>query len=275
MVMNKQQREKFENDKLLAKNGDKDAQFRCGVVMLGLFKESQSVVLFPEYTAFNSNVNNYAQQAADWFEKAAKQGHANAQFNLGVMHDTGEGIPQNRAEAIKWYRKAAAQQHAGAIHNLKLIYKFYDHAQEAFEGYTKEIDGNKIPSTAEAAAVAVLKNTWTLLLSIETDVKVIDFLNDIKPKHKLSELKLEIGKHYGNLSFVEKHVTKSEFAELLHHFRTDLNALENKIAGPSKSPRNVIWNENARENNSVQVQTQFSSGRPSQSQLSLEQPSLN
>jgi TPR repeat protein len=32
-----------------------------------------------------------------WYRKAAEQGHASAQFDLGVMYANGQGIPQNYA----------------------------------------------------------------------------------------------------------------------------------------------------------------------------------
>ncbi len=53
-----------------------------------------------------------------WFRKAAEQGLAIAQFNLGVMYDEGRGAPQDYAEAVKWYRKAAEQGDARAQLNL-------------------------------------------------------------------------------------------------------------------------------------------------------------
>ena len=89
---------------------------------------------------------DYAE-AAKWYRKAADQGDAHAQFNLGVMYAQrsgraaglrrggevvsqgcrprfaaaqfnlgvmyaeGQGVPQNYAEAVKWYRKAADQGH--------------------------------------------------------------------------------------------------------------------------------------------------------------------
>ena len=48
-------------------------------------------------------------EAVKWYRKAAEQGNAEAQYNLGVMYDNGEGVPQDDAEAVKWYRKAAEQ----------------------------------------------------------------------------------------------------------------------------------------------------------------------
>ena len=50
----------------------------------------------------------------DDMKALADQGHAAAQFNLGIMYDNGEGVPENDAEAVKWYRKAADQGHSDA-----------------------------------------------------------------------------------------------------------------------------------------------------------------
>jgi TPR repeat protein len=44
-----------------------------------------------------------------WFRKAAEQGNASAQTNLGMMYEDGRGIPQDYTEAARWYRKAADQ----------------------------------------------------------------------------------------------------------------------------------------------------------------------
>ena len=52
----------------------------------------------------------------------AEQGHAIAQYNLGVMYDNGEGVPQDYAEAVKWYQLAAEQGHAKAQNNLGVMY---------------------------------------------------------------------------------------------------------------------------------------------------------
>jgi len=52
----------------------------------------------------------------------AEQGNAIAQYNLAVMYDEGQGVPQNQAEAMKWYRLAADQGHARAQYTLGNIY---------------------------------------------------------------------------------------------------------------------------------------------------------
>ena len=47
--------------------------------------------------------------AAGWYLKAAEQGWFYAQWNLGRCYESGIGFPQNQEEALKWYRKAAEQ----------------------------------------------------------------------------------------------------------------------------------------------------------------------
>src|SRR5712691_8471260 len=44
----------------------------------------------------------------------AEQGHAEAQFNLGLMYIDGQGVPQDYTQAAQWLRKAAEQGDATA-----------------------------------------------------------------------------------------------------------------------------------------------------------------
>ena len=61
-------------------------------------------------------------EAVKWFRKAANQGFANAQNNLGVRYATGRGVTQDERKAIEWYRKAADQGYTMAQYNLGLMY---------------------------------------------------------------------------------------------------------------------------------------------------------
>ena len=42
-------------------------------------------------------------EAVKWFQKAAEQGPAEAQFNLGQMYHKGEGVSQDEVESYAWY----------------------------------------------------------------------------------------------------------------------------------------------------------------------------
>ena len=53
-------------------------------------------------------VQDYVE-AVKWYRKAAEQGGALAQYNLGVSYSTGRGVPQDYVAAHKWANLAAAQ----------------------------------------------------------------------------------------------------------------------------------------------------------------------
>ena len=57
-------------------------------------------------------------KAVELFQKAADQGNADAQNNLGVMYYSGEGCPEIRPRPTEWFKKAAAQGNADAQANL-------------------------------------------------------------------------------------------------------------------------------------------------------------
>ena len=88
--------------------------------------------------------NAFAKPDFDETMAAAKQGHAYAQHNLGVMYSIGEGVPKNEAEAVKWYRKAADQGNAYAQFNLASKYNdgkgVPENYAEAAKWYRKAAD---------------------------------------------------------------------------------------------------------------------------------------
>ena len=54
---------------------------------------------------------DYAQ-ALTWYRKAADQGNADAQNNLGVMYEDGHGVSQDYVQAHMWYNLAASHYNA-------------------------------------------------------------------------------------------------------------------------------------------------------------------
>ena len=70
-------------------------------------------------TAYKSG--DFATALREW-TPLAKQGIALAQYNLGVMYDNGQGVPQDYKTAVKWYRLAAEQGNASAQYNLGWMY---------------------------------------------------------------------------------------------------------------------------------------------------------
>jgi TPR repeat protein len=67
-------------------------------------------------------VSKDEKEAVVWYDKAAAQGNAAAQFNLGVLYENGRGTEIDYAKANAWYRKASVQGDALAIGNLGMLY---------------------------------------------------------------------------------------------------------------------------------------------------------
>lgn len=64
---------------------------------------------------------NYTM-ALEWYRRAAEAGNAAAAFNVGVYYDSGLGVAKDRAQAANWYERAAARGFARANYNLALLY---------------------------------------------------------------------------------------------------------------------------------------------------------
>ena len=62
------------------------------------------------------------REAAKWYRLAAEQGNAIAQSSLGVIYRNGQGVLQNYQEAVKWIRLSAEQGNASAQSNLGAMY---------------------------------------------------------------------------------------------------------------------------------------------------------
>lgn len=144
------------------------------------------------YFSGNQGVpQNYAS-AAKWFMKAALQGDANAQRNLGVMYKNGTGVPQDFEASIAWFRKAAVQGDAESQFALGSIYeqglgitRDYTNAanwfyQSAIQGYAKaqrslgELydKGNGVPQSRQVAA------TWYEKAAAQGDALAILYLGN-------------------------------------------------------------------------------------------------
>jgi TPR repeat protein len=52
------------------------------------------------------------------YRPAALKRNANAQYNLGRMYADGGGVFKNNATAVEWYQKAAKQGHTDAQRQL-------------------------------------------------------------------------------------------------------------------------------------------------------------
>ena len=88
-------------------------------VLLGSVEKSSSADYQKGLTAARSG--NYATALLE-FRALAEQGHASAQYSLGLMYDNGRGVTQDYKKSVKWYRKSVEQGHEDAQYNLGVMY---------------------------------------------------------------------------------------------------------------------------------------------------------
>jgi hypothetical protein len=70
-------------------------------------------------------------EAVKWFRKAARQGLAPAQYNLGISYSNGQGMVKDPAEAVMWYRKAAGRQ--SMTHFINFLFPALRYGQRPFQ----------------------------------------------------------------------------------------------------------------------------------------------
>ena len=65
---------------------------------------------------------DYGEAASIW-RPLAEEGDPKAQFNLGLLHETGRGVAEDPAEAATWYGRAARQGVTQAQLNLAALHQ--------------------------------------------------------------------------------------------------------------------------------------------------------
>lgn len=97
------------------------------------------------YLNGDEDVEADAEKAVYWFEKLAELEHSDAQFNLGLHHAKGYGVPRDFEKAAYWMKRAADNGDEDAPHLLKK----YSEAAEA----VKKIGDNDPQAQATLSAV--------------------------------------------------------------------------------------------------------------------------
>lgn len=82
---------------------------------------------------------DYAGAVAQW-RPLAEAGNADAQFNLGQAYKMGRGVPADAATAHSWYQKAARQGHEQAQVNVGLLLYNGGRRQEALPWIRKAVE---------------------------------------------------------------------------------------------------------------------------------------
>jgi len=63
---------------------------------------------------------NYSE-AVKWFQLAAEQGLAKAQYNLGAMYGNGKGVRQDKKLAKDWFWKSCDHRNQDGCDNYRVL----------------------------------------------------------------------------------------------------------------------------------------------------------
>ncbi|MDL2284681.1 sel1 repeat family protein [Oxalobacter sp. OttesenSCG-928-P03] len=134
--------------KRLAERGNPEAQFLlaemyltgkgiriderlAGKWMLKAAEDGHADAQFAVGLFYRDGFGEFSQsysRAFYWYEKAARQGEMRAQLMMGQCYDEGTGVTLDRAEAVNWYRKAAEQGSATAQFRMGKAFELGDGA---------------------------------------------------------------------------------------------------------------------------------------------------
>jgi TPR repeat protein len=105
---------------------------RSGIIARGR-RDAANAASNPHYkqAVADYNSGNFTA-AAQNFQLAAEQGHAESQYLLSTLYDEGRGLPQDTVQAEHWERRAADQGHAYAQANLSFRHYSAGNFDEAF-----------------------------------------------------------------------------------------------------------------------------------------------
>ena len=76
------------------------------------------------YDSGKDEIPRNVELGAEWFLKAAQQGHTEAQFAIGQCYFYGLGVPRDKVLGVEWYHQAALKDHKQATYALGECYSF-------------------------------------------------------------------------------------------------------------------------------------------------------
>jgi hypothetical protein len=96
--------------------------------------------------ASGRGVTKNEAEAVKWYRKSADQGFANAQYNLGVCHEYGTGVPKDLVESYAYW-SLAGRTDEDARKMLAALEKILSprdrlRGQQRFKELQKEIEAN-------------------------------------------------------------------------------------------------------------------------------------
>jgi hypothetical protein len=85
-------------------------------------KANEGIAKAQYWLGYRNKTKGYYNMAFRWYLKAAKQGNAYAQNDIGVLFKNGFGVEKDYAQAMLWYLKASEQGNDAAQGNIGALY---------------------------------------------------------------------------------------------------------------------------------------------------------
>ena len=110
--------------------------------------------------ASGDGVKYDANQAASWYKKSADQGYKEAQYALAVMIFNKELETLDYTQAVKWYQAAAAQGHIKSQENLGMLFYRGDAIEQDINSsiYWFQLAANQNSSEAQQYLAYIYSN---------------------------------------------------------------------------------------------------------------------
>ena len=142
------------------------------------------------------------ESAVEIWTPLAESGDVAAQYNLGIMHYRGKGVPADPAQAAAWFGRASDQGHGRASFNLAFMYdrgqgiaeddaralELYERAAEAGDVRAKGFLGFKYQNGDGVAQDYVLAYKWLHLAARQDgDQASLDLRDTVGADHLSSD----------------------------------------------------------------------------------------
>ena len=92
------------------------------IVALAVVLLASGCVGYREKLAVQAQLDGNHVRSFNLWRSLARQGHAEAQFRVGLLYMAGHGTQQNETAGLRWFRKAAAKGLVEARSKLAHLY---------------------------------------------------------------------------------------------------------------------------------------------------------
>lgn len=116
------------------------------------------------------DAKNYAE-AMRWFKTSADKGNTNAMYNIGTMHQNGNGINADGSEALKWYTLSADKGNETAKNYLQKLDK--DGTADLYKA-TEAHDAKNYTEALKWYKLSVDKGNVTAVIMLRTLEKEVE-----------------------------------------------------------------------------------------------------